>query len=609
MRIWYGRSWTTFLPLSSSDGNCRNAVFLVPTRNLVEQQAQAVRRWCTELRVKEYMGTLAVPSSDSFNVLVATPDAFRRLQMQQEAGFGWKRFCICVFDEVHHVLKDHPYRKLAQSLRRSSSNVQVVGLSASLTYAVGEADVRRALQRMCDDLGLEGMVSVDDAELRAGGYTPPHGEVELVTVSAQPEGVVPVDERRPHLLHKTFFDRVERGEATEFAMNLVAVVRALEQVAREYDATFGSPLEKPSLSAWETYANQLANNKKLDAQRPFFELLENWYVALRLLVTTWEEQEELVWHWLRLQGALAAVSDYLVSQDCAAAALQKLTSRFEFEERSQLSKVACLRAQLLQKAAWACMQKEEVRCLVFVEMRIVAHVLSAWICADAALGTAGIRAGYVAAKDAKITPRLRVTTGQATEVVARFRAGELNVIVATSVLEEGFDVPEANVVISYDALKNSVYLAQRFGRARCAERRVVAMDERSDRPLTRLEDVRREQDALIEKFEPRDSPLDPAAECEAQRSRERGAAAVLQQDSNPVSVLNLYMKKTKALSEESSRKVGANFVHEWTYQTLLRDIKAEGVATVKKAARTQCAANLLVQLRNLTPVAGRSDDK
>jgi superfamily II DNA or RNA helicase len=186
---------------------------------------------------------------------------------------------------------------------------------------------------------------------------------------------------------------------------------------------------------------------------------------------------------------------------------------------------------------------------------------------------------------------------------------ELIVIVATSVLEEGFDVPEANVVISYDALKNSVELAQRFGRARCAERRVVAMDERSDRPLTRLEDVRREQDALIEKFEPRDSPLDPAAECEAQRSRERGAAAVLQQDSNPVSVLNLYMKKTKALSEESSRKVGSNFVHQWTYQTSLRDIKAEGVATVKKAARTQCAANLLVQLRNLTPVAGRSGDK
>jgi hypothetical protein len=52
------------------------------------------------------------------------------------------------------------------------------------------------------------------------------------------------------------------------------------------------------------------------------------------------------------------------------------------------------------------------------------------------------------------------------------------------------------------------------------------MGERSDRPLARLEVVRREQDALIEKFDPRASPLGHAAECPAQRSRERGAAAV-----------------------------------------------------------------------------------
>ena len=43
-----------------------------------------------------------------------------------------------VFDEVHHVLKDHPYRKLAQQLCKCDGPV-VLGLTASLTYAVGES--------------------------------------------------------------------------------------------------------------------------------------------------------------------------------------------------------------------------------------------------------------------------------------------------------------------------------------------------------------------------------------------------------------------------------------------------------------------------------------
>jgi hypothetical protein len=91
---------------------------------------------------------------------------------------------------------------------------------------------------------------------------------------------------------------------------------------------------------------------------------------------------------------------------------------------------------------------------------------------------------------------------------------------------------------------------------------------------------------------------DPAAEQQAQRSRELGAASVLQQDNNnPVAVLNLYVKKTKAFAEEDSRKTGAVFVHVWKYQTPLRDIRAEGSAAGKKAARAQCAENLLALLR------------
>ena len=146
------------------------------------------------------MGRAVAPIDDAFDVLVSTPEAFLRLQMRDKPTFGWDRFRICVFDEVHHVLKDHPYRKLAHSLRSMSADAspQVLGLSASLTYAVGEAAVQRALMGLSEDLRLETMLCVDDEELRAGGYEPPHGEVELAHPCVLPEGVLPEKNRRPH---------------------------------------------------------------------------------------------------------------------------------------------------------------------------------------------------------------------------------------------------------------------------------------------------------------------------------------------------------------------------------------------------------------------------
>lgn len=122
------------------------ALMFVPTCLLVEQQAAAVRAWTGGV-VAEYMGGARL--ADAFDVLVTTPAAFHLAQSAAAAAaaaahdsgthpprLAWATFSVVVFDEVHHVLKDHPYRKLAASLRRSGAAPRVLGLSASLTYAV-----------------------------------------------------------------------------------------------------------------------------------------------------------------------------------------------------------------------------------------------------------------------------------------------------------------------------------------------------------------------------------------------------------------------------------------------------------------------------------------
>jgi ERCC4-related helicase len=52
------------------------------------------------------------------------------------------------------------------------------------------------------------------------------------------------------------------------------------------------------------------------------------------------------------------------------------------------------------------------------------------------------------------------------DAVKDFRENKINILVATGVVEEGFDIPSCNVVISYDELLNIKQYIQIKGRAR-----------------------------------------------------------------------------------------------------------------------------------------------
>eukprot|EP00580_Thalassiosira_gravida_P013410 CAMPEP_0201682464 /NCGR_PEP_ID=MMETSP0494-20130426/51630_1 /ASSEMBLY_ACC=CAM_ASM_000839 /TAXON_ID=420259 /ORGANISM="Thalassiosira gravida, Strain GMp14c1" /LENGTH=126 /DNA_ID=CAMNT_0048166223 /DNA_START=447 /DNA_END=827 /DNA_ORIENTATION=- len=113
-----------------------------------------------------------------FDALVSTPQAFLTLQQTETKTkwFTWSNFFACVFDEVHHVLKDHPYRIIAHGIKAWELNekqrVQVVGLSASLTYAVEHRAVEQALANLCHDLSVTKMISPTEEELKKSGYVP-----------------------------------------------------------------------------------------------------------------------------------------------------------------------------------------------------------------------------------------------------------------------------------------------------------------------------------------------------------------------------------------------------------------------------------------------------
>lgn len=111
------------------------------------------------------------------------------------------------------------------------------------------------------------------------------------------------------------------------------------------------------------------------------------------------------------------------------------------------------------------------RAIVFCERRATAHALAHMMScspgAPPALLRVGAQSGYACADPS--------AQREALATLAAFRSGLLNVLCATSVLEEGVDVPECALVVLFDLRKNVKSFIQARGRARAAASQLVVL--------------------------------------------------------------------------------------------------------------------------------------
>ena len=66
-------------------------------------------------------------------------------------------------------------------------------------------------------------------------------------------------------------------------------------------------------------------------------------------------------------------------------------------------------------------------------------------------------------------------------LINRFKRGDLNTLVATCVAEEGLDIGDVNLIISYDCLSSPVRMVQRFGRTgRAGVGKIIVLIQRGE---------------------------------------------------------------------------------------------------------------------------------
>lgn len=84
--------------------------------------------------------------------------------------------------------------------------------------------------------------------------------------------------------------------------------------------------------------------------------------------------------------------------------------------------------------------------------------------------------------------------------IHKFKKGEKNCLFATSVAEEGLDIPDCNIVIRYDLYNTMIQYIQSRGRARHADSEYIRMIESENGEQQRKVDQNRSHEAVLRRF-------------------------------------------------------------------------------------------------------------
>lgn len=143
------------------------------------------------------------------------------------------------------------------------------------------------------------------------------------------------------------------------------------------------------------------------------------------------------------------------------------------------AKVVCLIASLLEYRSI-----EDIRCIVFVERIVTAVALQTLLSLLLPKHTCW-KAKYIAGSNSGLQTQ---TKKKQNEIVEEFRCGKVNIIVATSILEEGLDVQSCNLVIRFDPSSTVCSFIQSRGRARMKNSDYILMVKSGDSAtLSRLQ--------------------------------------------------------------------------------------------------------------------------
>lgn len=435
---------------------------LAPTRPLVQQHSDAFGRWLLPLPTARFTGTLKKPVREgrweTAEIVFATPEI---VQNDLVAGrYRLDQVGLVVFDEAHHAVGKYAYVPIAARYRAERpKDGRVLGLTASpggrderIEEVVAALGVDRIEARSREDEGVKEYVQPVDIDYRWVDLSPTAERIRELLQAAthatarklqkmgflRKKPITSLSVKDLIALRAEIFARpgpmVRRFGPLFYQLVLLHLHHSLER------------LETQGLSPFLQYVDRVAAKEKQGRGDAAFlklpEVVESRRIAEEFLRTSKEPSHPKL--------------DALV--DLVRETLARPTGR-------------------------------PPRILVFAQYRDTIQTIQSML--ELQDWTVGRFVGQ-ATRDAD-DPGMNQK--EQARVLAGFRAGQFPILVASSVAEEGLDVPDVDLVVFFESVPSEIRAIQRRGRTgRSSLGRVTVLLTRETRDVRyQAAEVRREK--------------------------------------------------------------------------------------------------------------------
>lgn len=463
--------------------NGKRTVFLVNSANQVTQQVSTVRTH-SDLKVGEYSSSEITQAWTKerwnqefakYQVLVMTCHV--ALNVLKNEHLSLSKINLLIFDECHLAIQDHPYREIMKLCESCPSCPRILGLTASI------------LNGKCDPAELEEKIQKLEKILKSSAET----ATDLVVLdryTSQPCEIV-VD-CGPYTDKSGLYESLltELDDALSFLNDCNISVHCRERDSTLISKQILSDCRAVLLVLGPWCADKVAGMMVRELQKYIKHEQEELHRKFLLFTDTFLRKIHALCeeHFSPASLDLKFVTPKVIK-------LLEILRKYKPYERQQFESVEWYNNRNQDNyVSWSDSEDDDedeeieekektesnfpspftnILCgIIFVERRYTAVVLNRLIKEagkqdpELAYISSNFITGHGIGKNQPRSKQMEVEFRKQEEVLRKFRAHETNLLIATSVVEEGVDIPKCNLVVRFDLPTEYRSYVQSKGRAR-----------------------------------------------------------------------------------------------------------------------------------------------